>query len=142
MGTKRILLVDDEVLILYALSRTLATAGVEVIPVGSAEEALAEVDRQPFNVCLLDHLLPGVSGIDAIPLLREKAPNMKIVVITASRLSPRERAAVDATAFAFLEKPFDVKRVKALVDEILNGSPAPRPTPSTGLVRPGLDPGG
>ena len=142
MGTKRILLVDDEVLILYALSRTLATAGVEVIPVGSAEEALAEVDRQPFNVCLLDHVLPGMSGIDVIPLLRAKAPTMKIVVITASRLTPGERATVDAMAVAFLEKPFDVKRVKALVDDMLHGSPAPRPAHSGELARPGLDPGG
>jgi len=137
MRPKRILIVDDEALILYALTRTLARDGVEVTAVGSAEEALAKVDAQPFDLCLLDHVLPGMTGVDAMPLLRENAPDMKIVVITASCLTPHERAVVDATACRMLEKPFDVNRVRAIVEEILHTSPARRSAPKS-LPRPGV----
>ena len=137
MRTKRILIVDDEALILYALTRTLARDGVEVTAVGSAEEALAKVDAQPFDLCLLDHLLPGMTGVEAMPLLQQTAPDMKIVVITASCLTPHERAVVDTTACRMLEKPFDVNRVRAIVEEILHTSPAHRSGPAP-LRRPSV----
>jgi DNA-binding NtrC family response regulator len=124
MATKRILIVDDEALILYALARTLARDGVEVTTVASAEEALKRVAAQRFDLCLLDHLLPGMTGLDAMPRLQEDAPGMKIVVITASCLTPHERAVVDTTACGLVEKPFDVERVREIVEEILAGSQA------------------
>ena len=123
MGKRRILLVDDEFLILYALAKTLASDSIEVTQVQSAEEALSKIDGTHYDLCLLDHCLPGMSGLQAMRLIHENSPETKVVIMTATHLNPREQAMVEEVAYCLIKKPFDLLEVKELANQILRLTP-------------------
>lgn len=84
----RVLLVEDDLgdtRKSIALLATLGRGGAGVEHVGSAEDALARLDQEtPVDVVLLDLELPGLAGLDAVRALRERAPQVPLVVFTAN----------------------------------------------------------
>ena len=67
------------------------------------------------DVILLDVNMPGVSGLDAIPMLRERAPDTKIIMLTTARAQDCEKEAMDLGAHGFLQKPQNVMDLPALI---------------------------
>ncbi|MCX5797601.1 MAG: response regulator [Elusimicrobia bacterium] len=102
----RLLVVDDEPSILAAFSRYFGDLGYAVTPVSSAEEALAAAKREPFDFIFLDNVLPGMSGLRAIPELsrRSRAP---ILMMTAHFDEELKKDALLLGAADFLPKPLD-----------------------------------
>jgi len=123
MKNKRALVVDDEFLIRYAVSKTLEGLGMEVTKAEDAEQALVEIGNGVYDICFLDHCLPGLSGIGAMPLIQQRSPHTKIVIMTAATLSPQERAVVEASADSFMKKPFELSQIKEIVEEIFRSPP-------------------
>jgi len=106
-----ILIVDDEGNIRRMLRALLESEGYSVRDVPSAETAIAEVERIPPDVVLLDLALPGRSGLEALPDLMALAPGT-LVIMMSGRATLRD--AVEATrlgAFHFLEKPLSPEAV-------------------------------
>ncbi|MFM9059151.1 MAG: sigma-54-dependent transcriptional regulator, partial [Planctomycetaceae bacterium] len=125
----RILVVDDEPAIGWSLRELLADHGHEVAVAASAEEALEVCDRFAADAILLDVRLPGRDGIAAIPDLRARAPAAPVVVMTAFGDLDTAVRAVQAGAFDYLLKPFDLDRVtdvvaRAVTDHDAAGTPA------------------
>lgn len=123
LAAKRVLLVDDELLIRYTLAQTLQREGVEIVAVPSAEEALTVLEGRDFDLCFLDVRLPGMDGLEVLRLIRRHRPRLQVVLMSghaggAHGLDPAERP------LDFLEKPFDLGRVRALADHVL-GAPPP-----------------
>ncbi len=81
----RVLIVDDEPLILHILSRFL-NPSVEVKTVATAEEALGEIGAQHYDLCFLDIILPGMTGLDAMKIINELSPNTKVAIMTGTLL--------------------------------------------------------
>jgi DNA-binding response OmpR family regulator len=104
--SKRILLVEDDAEQLDEYCLVLRVRGYEVTAVQSAEEALKVVENERFDVILTDNVLPGMTGLRAIPELRKrsKAP---IVLMTSHPNPDMEKDALLLGAEAFLEKPLD-----------------------------------
>lgn len=111
----RILVVDDEPVIGWSLRELLSDQGHEVAVAASAEEALETCDRFAAEAILLDVRLPGRDGIAAIPDLRTRAPAAPVVVMTAFGDLDTAVRAVQAGAFDYLLKPFDLERVSDVV---------------------------
>jgi DNA-binding NtrC family response regulator len=111
----RILVVDDEQAIGWSLRELLSDQGHEVAVAASAEEALETCARFTADAILLDVRLPGRDGIAAIPDLRSRAPAAPIVVMTAFGDLDTAVRAVQAGAFDYLLKPFDLDRVSGVV---------------------------
>ena len=111
----RILVVDDEPAIGWSLRELLTDQGHDVALAASAEEALGACERHAADCILLDVRLPGRDGIAAIPDLRSRAPAAPIVVMTAFGDLETAVRAVQAGAFDYLVKPFDLDRVSAVV---------------------------
>jgi DNA-binding NarL/FixJ family response regulator len=83
------LVVEDDPLTRLMLESTLAGAGLEVVAVGRADEALALVDTRPVQVAVLDvHLGIGPTGLDLAHELRRRQPDLSIVMLT-SLVDPR-----------------------------------------------------
>jgi len=125
----RILVVDDEPAIGWSLRELLADQGHEVAVAASAEEALETCDRFAADAILLDVRLPGRDGIAAMPDLRSRAPAAPVVVMTAFGDLDTAVRAVQAGAFDYLVKPFDLERVsdvvaRAVADHAAAGTPA------------------
>jgi DNA-binding NtrC family response regulator len=117
---KKILIADDELLILYALSRALQCAQTDVKTVRTGKDALREIKDHCFDLCLLDIYLPDMVGLDIANILKKTAPTTKIIVMTASEVDTDMMRTIRINSFSFLSKPFDLFQVKSFVNKMLN----------------------
>jgi len=113
----RVLVVDDEPLIRSGLYRIFAKNS-EVKTVGSAEEALREIKAHHYDLCFLDFILPGMSGLEAMELINEISPDTKVTIMTGSDLDEAQKNQIDNIAFEFIEKPFAVSRIKEITEKV------------------------
>lgn len=82
MTSPRILIVDDEQLIRWTLKERLAVAGYRTVEASSGQEALERLDGD-VDLVLLDYKLPDVDGITLLRQLKERDPELVVVLITA-----------------------------------------------------------
>lgn len=80
---RRLLVVDDEEIVLVALRETLLRAGYEVVATGEAEEAVRFLDQQAFAVIITDQQMPDMSGLEFLAHAKEKQPDATRILITA-----------------------------------------------------------
>lgn len=117
----RILIADDDELIAELASEVLIDAGHACGWVTSAQEAWACIQRKRPDVLLLDHTMPGESGLTLLRRLRQSAQfyDLPVIMFTAMNGAADEAQAIYAGAQDFIRKPFDqalmVKRVGRLI---------------------------
>ncbi|MFI5143584.1 MAG: ATP-binding protein, partial [Thermoanaerobaculales bacterium] len=118
---ERVMLVEDEGEARRVLGEILAMLGYEVVAVGSGEEALRLADGRPFQVLLTDLLLPGIHGGELAQKLRERWPDLKIMVMSGYAQDETLRQWASSGAVRFLPKPFGLdvlaREVRAALDE-------------------------
>ncbi|MFM7111186.1 MAG: sigma-54-dependent transcriptional regulator [Planctomycetota bacterium] len=120
----RILIVDDDEAIAWALSRALAGPGRETVSVASAEEALERARRISFNLVFLDIRLPGQDGLAVLQALRSLTGGAPVVVMTGHGTLQTAVRAVEEGAFDYLSKPFDLDVALACAGRALSRAPA------------------
>jgi DNA-binding response OmpR family regulator len=114
----KILLVDDENLILYSLSATLSHDGAIVTAVANGKDALKEIHGTTYDICFLDVNLPDANGLDLMKIVREVSPSTRIVIMTALDLNEKQFEDLYSNAGHFLPKPFDLEEVRSIVRRI------------------------
>jgi len=114
----RILIVDDELEITEILS-DLLSASYECYTCATAEEALAILLVKDFTLVISDITMPGMSGLDMIPHVKELAPNTVVVMISGMQTVESAIGALRLGAFDYLMKPFDLRQVEAVVKRAL-----------------------
>jgi two-component system nitrogen regulation response regulator GlnG len=115
----RILIVDDEASICYALRESLADLGHHVEVAASAEEGLRTAGSGPFDALVLDVRLPGRDGLLSMPEFREHIGPAPIIVITAFGNLDTAVKAMEGGAFDYLIKPFDLDQATSVVTRAL-----------------------
>jgi len=100
-----VLIIDDEGNIRRMLRALLEAEGYSVREAGSAEEGLLEAGQAPPEVVLLDLMLPGMSGLDALPLLDDLIPGVPVVMMSGRATLSDAVEATRRGAFHFIEKP-------------------------------------
>jgi putative two-component system response regulator len=116
--SSRILIVDDEVEITEILA-DLLSGEYECIRAGSAEEALTRLQESEFQLVISDITMPGMSGLDMIPHVKEIAPDTVVVMISGMQTVESAIGALRLGAFDYLMKPFDLRQVEAVVKRAL-----------------------
>ncbi len=112
-----IYIVDDDAALRDSLALMLGLLGYRTASFASAE-ALLEAYRQDWTGCVLADLrLPGMSGLDLQADLRKRGSRLPFVVITAHGDVPSARAAFQADAVDFLEKPFEEAQLRAAIEK-------------------------
>jgi DNA-binding NtrC family response regulator len=101
----KLLIVDDEPSICWAFTQLLQPEGYEVLAAASAEEGLETAERRRPDLILLDVRLPGMSGLDALPRLRELLPETPVLVMTAYGTMETAIEAIRRGASDYLTKP-------------------------------------
>jgi response regulator RpfG family c-di-GMP phosphodiesterase len=117
-GRPRILIVDDEQEIRSILTELLET-DYDCEQADCAEAALSLLGARRFDLLLSDITMPGVSGLDMIPLARAIAPDTVIVMISGLQTVESAIAAMRTGAFDYLTKPFDLTHVSSAVRRAL-----------------------
>ena len=112
-----ILLADDEEKILKRLGRALRDEGHDVVEAGSAREAQRQLGERPFDLFVVDNLMPGMTGLELIREIGQAMPvaeRPQIVMMTAHGSTQIVREAFKLGVEDFLEKPFEVEELIAL----------------------------
>jgi putative nucleotidyltransferase with HDIG domain len=114
----RILIVDDEAEITEILA-DLLSEDYDCSRAGSAEEALTRLRDDEFQLVISDITMPGMSGLDMIPHVKELAPDTVVVMISGMQTVESAISALRVGAFDYLMKPFDLRQVEAVVKRAL-----------------------
>ena len=101
-----VLVIDDEEIMREVIARLLRRAGYKVRTVASGEEGLEVAKDQPFDLVLLDLMLPGMGGLDVLSEFTGKFPQIVVIMITAYASIENAVSATRKGAFDFITKPF------------------------------------
>ncbi|MFC2072996.1 HD domain-containing phosphohydrolase [Chloroflexota bacterium] len=106
-----VLIVDDEQVIRDVLYEELSERGYLCTTVPRGNDALAELEAQDFEVVLLDVRLPGISGLEMLPIIRSNHPNTAIIMISAVTDIDKAVAAMKQGAYDYITKPFNLDEI-------------------------------
>ena len=115
MTGKRVMIVDDDAAIRETFERQLTRWGYDVTVVASAEDALGAIQRTDPAVVVTDVRMGGMSGLELLGLLRERVPDVDVVVMTAFEEMKTAVAAMKAGAFEYLVKPLDLDHIELVL---------------------------
>ena len=118
---KRILLVDDEPLILKGLKYSLEQDGYQTDSAMDGEEALEKFFSGEYDLILLDVMLPGLDGIEVGQRVRERS-NVPIIMLTAKGEDMDKILGLEYGADDYMTKPFNILEVKARIKSIFRRS--------------------
>ena len=133
-----VLVVDDVDMNLYVAEALLEAYEVRVVTAGSGEEALRLVQEQDFDMVFMDHMMPGMNGIDttkAIRALGGRYARMPIVALTANAVTEARTLFEDAGMDDFLFKPIESDKLSAVLarwlppEKVVTCSPPDRTHP-------------
>ncbi len=121
---QKVLIVDDETLLLRTLSSALRDAGYEVLPAGTAGdgEALLKGQGGDVDLMVLDVKLPDRSGLDLLQGQRDQGYTGRVIVMTAFDNPESERRCRQLSVDHYLRKPFDLDAMLGLIRGLLGGS--------------------
>ena len=115
----RILIVDDDAAITATFENILGGEGYDVATATDGDGAIDLAAREPFDVVLLDLVMPGIDGLDALRRLREVAPRARIIILSAYIEPDREAEAFRLGAEAVLSKPPDLNKLLRFLGELM-----------------------
>ena len=104
-----VLLVDDEEDFLETLSERLESRGLKVSSVTSGEEAISQVEGKNYDAIVVDLAMPGMDGIETIKRIKDKHPDLEIIMLTGQATVKKSVEAMKYGAGDLLEKPVDLK---------------------------------
>ena len=133
----RVYLVDDQTMIRAAL-RSLLGDGPDLEIVGDSGDARAAVDEigalRP-DVVLLDISMPGLSGLDALPMIRKVAPDARVIMLTHHEGHAFVEQALRLGADGYVSKDSEPEELRLAIDAVRRGVPYICPNVTAGLVR-------
>ncbi len=115
----KVLVIDDEPDLLELLELTLSRMGLDTERASTVAEAIAQLDRESFDLCLTDMRLPDGEGLRVVEHIHERGLDVPVAVITAFGSAENAVAALKAGAFDYLAKPVALEQLRALVKQAL-----------------------
>jgi CheY-like chemotaxis protein len=114
---RRVLLVEDDVRNIFALTSVLEPAGLRVEIARNGREALEALERGRFDLVLMDVMMPEMDGLTATREIRRRPglAKLPVIAITAKAMEHDRRACLDAGANDYIAKPIDVEKLLSLM---------------------------
>jgi len=119
MAQKRILIVDDEKLVRWALTQKCVEYGYQSIEAQNGEEALRALQNENVDVVLLDVHLPDMTGIEILEKLKQAGETRSIIMMTADPQLDDVKAALRLGAYDFVSKPIDFDELSVTVQNAM-----------------------
>ena len=121
---KRILIVDDEPAIIKGLSFSLKQDGYEIDSAADGEEAVEKFNSNPYDLIILDVMLPRLNGLEVLERIREQS-RIPVIMLTAKGEDMDKILGLDYGADDYITKPFNILELKARIKAVfrrLNGA--------------------
>ena len=115
MTNEKVLLVDDEQDFLDVLGERMRARGMNVSTASSAVDAIKMADEDAYDAIVLDLQMPGMDGLEALKALKDKNPDLQIILLTGHATVEKGIQAMKLGAMDLIEKPADLK---TLTDKI------------------------
>lgn len=127
----RILIVEDEPAIALGLRDDLELEGYQVEVVDNGNTAVIRVNEEPFDLLLLDVMLPGKSGYDVCREVRRNKPDLPIIMLTARSHEAEKVLGLELGADDYVTKPFSPLELRARIKAQLRRSKKTQPSSFT-----------
>ena len=114
---ERVLLVDDEQDFMDVLAERMRDRGMEVTTTTSPFAAMVQAGAESFDAIILDLMMPEMNGLEALARLREKNPDLQIILLTGHATIEKGIEAMKLGAMDFLEKPIDIKMLEEKIHD-------------------------
>ena len=120
MQNYKILWADDEIDLMTPHILFLENKGYEVIPVNSGSDAVDRCNEEHFDIIFLDENMPGMTGLETLSIIKEKNPELPVVMITKSEEEQIMEEAIGAKIADYLIKPLNPNQILLSVKKILD----------------------
>ena len=117
--TARVLVVDDDDEMRALLRRMLESEGYHVTERSRATHVLETLRNDPFDLVILDKEMPGLTGLDLLPMLRREFRELPVVFVTAFGGRQIAASALRLGATCYLEKPFRLAQLRDAIDGVM-----------------------
>jgi DNA-binding NtrC family response regulator len=111
----RILVVDDEEIVIRSCLRILEGNGFQIETARDGREALQQVEQNAYDIMILDIMMPNVSGLDVLQRVKESHPDIEVIMITGLSQIDTAVQAMKLGAFDYISKPFEPDELKLVV---------------------------
>ncbi len=115
---ERILIIDDCRVMRDLLSEFLQEEGFEVFSTEDPEEAVEELDRQTYSLCICDMHLTYIDGMTVVQQLEARFPDLRFI-ITDSLPDQKAVERIEASEYAYIHKPFELDQIRQLIQHCL-----------------------
>lgn len=116
MSAPRILLVDDEERFRVTLGKMLAAQGLEVHSLASGAAALEEINRQAYDVVLLDIRMPEMDGIETLAAIKKDHPDVEVIILTGHASMEAALEIIKLGGYDYLLKPCPLEELLLKID--------------------------
>jgi len=116
---KTILIIEDDRHVLSMMKKYFEYLGYEVITASNGMEGLKSIESETYHLIITDIVMPYVSGLGIISVIKEKSPSMPGIAITAYGENP-EKLAAEQQADVILRKPFEMEKLKMHVERLIS----------------------
>lgn len=118
MKTK-ILVIEDEISIQVLLQHVLESHGYEVLIANDSKEGLLFLEHNTFDIVCTDIMLPYINGLDLCKIIREKYPEILVIVVSSQSQKNEKDKVMESGAHGYITKPFDVESLLKLLRTVL-----------------------
>ena len=115
----RILVVDDEEIVIRSCLRVLEGNGYEIDVAHDGHEALRKVESNTYDVMILDIMMPNLGGMEVLRRVKETHPDINVIMITGLSQIDTAVQAMKLGAFDYISKPFEPDEIKLVVERAL-----------------------
>ena len=116
--TKTLFIVEDDNQVLSMMKNYFEYLGYKILTASNGMEGLKMVASESYDLVITDIVMPYVSGVGILTVIKEKTPNIPVIAITAYGKNP-ERLAAERQADVVLRKPFEMEKLKDRVAKLL-----------------------
>jgi DNA-binding NtrC family response regulator len=106
---EKVLLVDDEQDFLETLAERMRTRGMNVSTTNSAADAVKMAEAESYDAVVLDLKMPGMDGLEVLSAIKERNPDIQIILLTGHATLEKGIEAMKLGAMDFIEKPADIQ---------------------------------
>jgi two-component system nitrogen regulation response regulator GlnG len=135
---KPVWIIDDDRSIRWVLEKALEREDIEFKSFASADEAMQSLTQGTPQIVISDIRMPGSSGLELLQVLRERYPNLPVIIMTAYSDLESAVSSFQGGAFEYLPKPFDINHAVELIRRALEQSLRKNASPETVLAAPDI----